>query len=73
MVFHVSADIHEYFCASIVGSGVCFALALMSFVSLQFAICSALFFRGIVGAVIHRFLMLLWVATSMPGMVIQTT
>jgi len=72
MECHVLADIHEHFCASMGGSGVCFALSQISFVSLQFAMHSSLFLGGIVGAVVHRFLMLLWAFASMPGMVTQT-
>jgi len=72
MVFHVSADIHERLCTSIVGSGLHFDLALMSCVSLPFVIHSALFVGGIVGTVVCLLLKLLWVFGVVPGMVTQT-
>jgi len=56
MVSQVLADIQDGLRASIVGSGVRFALALMSFVNLQLAMHSALFVGGIAGAVVRRFL-----------------
>jgi len=56
MVSQVLVDIQDHLHASIVGSGACFALALMSFVNLQLAICSTLLVGGIASAVVHCFL-----------------
>jgi len=56
MVSHVSVDIQDHLHASIVSSGVHFALALMSFVNLQLAMHSALLVGGITGAVVCHLL-----------------
>jgi len=68
----VSADIHDHFCALKVGNGVCVALSWMSLASLQFAMRLSLLMGGMMGAVVQRLLMRLWVVGSAPGMVTQT-
>jgi len=67
MVFQVSTEIHDRFLASAVGICVSFSLFCISMLSLQLAICSALFVGVIFGAVMHHLLMLLCTAAAVPG------